>query len=119
MKKTLLFAIAALFVATVAAHAASFKANQWANFCTSKNDKDVGMCAFYALGLLDGLILWKANSADPISICVPEEPDKRPNPRQIIGVGLAYIQKNPNSNHQAIAVVLRQAFAEKWPCIGM
>jgi hypothetical protein len=119
MKKLLPTSIAALFLATGAAHAASFKANQWANFCSSKSEKEIGVCAFYALGLLDGLILWKVNSADPISICVPEEPGKKPTARQIIDVGLAYIRKNPKSNDQAIAVVLREAFEEKWPCIGM
>ena len=117
MNRLLLMSIAALFLAT-GASAASFKANKWANFCTSKSEKEVGMCAFYALGLLDGLILWKVNSADPVSICVPEEPKERPNAKQIIDVGLAYIQKNPESNYQPIAVVLRQAFEEKWPCIG-
>jgi Rap1a immunity proteins len=119
MKKLLLTGIAALFLPAGAAQAASFKANKWANFCTSKSEKEVAMCAFYALGLLDGLILWKVNSADPINICVPEEPEKRPNAKQIIDVGLAYIQKNPESNYRPIAVVLREAFEEKWPCIGM
>jgi Rap1a immunity proteins len=119
MKKLLLAGVAALLLSTGIAHAASFKANKWANFCTSKSEREVGMCGFYALGLLDGLILWKVNSADPISICVPEEPEKRPNAKQIIDVGLAYIQKNPESNYRPIAAVLREAFEEKWPCIGM
>jgi Rap1a immunity proteins len=118
MKRIFLAGVAALLSAG-AAHAATFKASNWVNFCTSKSEKEVGACAFYALGLLDGLILWKANSADPISICVPEEPEKRPNAKQIIDVGLAYIQKNPESNDQPIAVVLRKAFEEKRPCIGM
>jgi hypothetical protein len=96
MKRIFLAGVAALLLSAGAAHAAaSFKANKWANFCTSKSEKEVGMCAFYALGLFDGLILWKVNSADPISICVPEEPEERPNAKQIIDVGLAYIQKNP------------------------
>jgi hypothetical protein len=58
--RTILAGVAALLLATGAAHAAaSFKANKWAAFCTSKSEKEVGMCAFYALGLFDGLILWK------------------------------------------------------------
>lgn len=119
MKKIFLAGVAVLLPLSVgAAHAASFKANQWANFCTSKSEIHVGMCSLYALGLLDGLILWKVNSTDPISICVPEEPEKKPSAKQIVDIGLAYIQKNPESNDRPIAVVLREAFEEKWPCVG-
>jgi hypothetical protein len=117
MRAILIFAALSLLPGT--AHAASLQAKQWANFCTSKNEKELGVCAFYALGLLDGLILWKVNSADPINICVPEEPEQRVSAKQIIDVGLAYIRKNPESNYRPIAVVLREAFEEKWPCIGM
>jgi hypothetical protein len=119
MTRIICIALALLVLVTSAAQAASFRANQWAISCTSKDERELVMCRFYALGLLDGLILWKANSADPISICVPEEPKERPDTKQIIDVGLAYIQKNPESKYQPIAVVLRQAFEEKWPCIGM
>ena len=121
MKRIFLVGVAALplLIGAAQAQPRSVMADEWASFCTSKSEKKLGMCGLYAVGLLDGLMLWKANSADPISICMPEEPEKRPNANQIIDVGLAYIQKNPESKYQPIAVVLRQAFEEKWPCTGM
>jgi len=49
MKKLLLTGIAALFLATGAAQAASFKANQWASFCNPKNGKEgYVICGYYA-----------------------------------------------------------------------
>ena len=121
--RTLLSGIAALFLATGAAHAASIKANHWAALCTSNMEKEVLMCGFYAIGLVDGLTLWKANSTDPINFCLPEDGkgEVLVSVKQIVEVGLAYIQKQktPESNFRAIAVVLREAIEEKWPCIGM
>jgi hypothetical protein len=120
MKKLLLTGIAVLFLATGTAQAASLKANQWASFCNPKNGKEgYVICGYYALGLIDGLTLWKANSSDPINLCIPQEPERRPTGQEIIDVGLAYIAKHPDSKDRPIAVVLREAFEEKWPCIGM
>jgi hypothetical protein len=119
MTKLLLTGIAALFLATGTARAGTLLAKQWVNFCTSKNEKELSMCAFYALGLFDGLVIWKVNSSDPINLCVPEEPERRVSAKQIMDVGLAYIQKNSENNDRPIAVVLREAFEEKWPCVEM
>jgi hypothetical protein len=121
MKKALLAGVAALLVlsASAASAAGTLLAKQWVNFCTSKNERELGMCAFYALGLFDGLVIWKVNSSDPINLCVPQEPERRVSAKQILDVGLAYIQKDPENNNRPIAVVLREAYEEKWPCVGM
>jgi len=73
MKKLLLSGIAVLFLATGAARAGgSLKTDVWVDMCTSKDGtaKKIA-CTSYTLGLYDGLILWYANSKDPIKICVP------------------------------------------------
>jgi len=71
MKKALLTGIAALFLATGTAHAGSIRTDIWVKACTAKEAAGRTLCMGYALGLYDGLILWYANSKDPIKICVP------------------------------------------------
>jgi hypothetical protein len=62
--------VAVLLLATGAVQAAgSLKTNVWVDMCTSKDGtaKKIA-CTSYTLGLYDGLILWHANSKDPIKI---------------------------------------------------
>ena len=113
MKKTLLTGIAALFLATGTAHAGSIRTDIWVKACTAKEAAGRTLCMGYALGLYDGLILWYANSKDPIKICVPEKPFV--SGEQLKDIGLGYIRKHPDSNSRPIAVVLREALEEAFP----
>jgi len=118
MKKLLLTSIAALLLATGTAHATdyppSLKAGAWVSMCTSKEAAAKVGCAAYAVGLYDGLILWHANSKDPIKICVPEEKPLLTRD-QLVNIGLEYVKKHPDSNPRPIAVVLREALEEAFP----
>jgi hypothetical protein len=113
MKKLLLTGIAVLFLATGAARAAgSLKTDVWVDICTSKDGTAV--CTAYALGLYDGLLLWYANSKDPIKICVPEE-RSFVSAKQMVDIGSEYVRRHPDSNSRPIAVVLREAIEEAFP----
>src|SRR5262249_40018700 len=118
MKKLLLTSIATLFLATGAANAASLKTNIWVSWCSSKDGTEKkAACIAYALGLFDGLILWYANSADPIKICMPRDEEKplNVNMKQVVDIGLEYIRRHPDSGPRPIAVVLREAIEEAFP----
>src|SRR5262245_41517103 len=113
MKKLLLFGIAALLLTTGAARA-SLKTDVWVSMCTSKKETAKVLCTAYANGLYDGLILWYANSKDPIKICVPEEKSFL-SAKQMVDIGLEYVRRHPDSNSRPIAVVLREALEEAFP----
>jgi hypothetical protein len=117
MKKLLLSGIAALFLATGAAQAdapgPSLKTHAWVDFCTSNGAVQKVLCRSYTVGLWDGLILWYANSKDPIKICIPEK--SFVGGQQLIDIGLEYVRRHPDSNSRAIAVVLREAIEEAFP----
>ena len=116
MKKLLLAGVAMLLLATGAARAAgSLKTDVWVDMCTSKDGtaKKIA-CTSYTLGLYDGLILWYANSKDPIKICVPEE-RSFVSAKQMVDIGLEYVRRHPDSNSRPIAVVLREAIEEAFP----
>jgi hypothetical protein len=66
-----------------------------------------------SLGLYDGLVLWNANSEDPIKVCIPEK--KNLNIGRLVEIGLEYIKKHQDSSPRPIAVVLREAFEEAFP----
>ena len=104
----------ALFLATGTAHAGSIRTDIWIKACTAKEAAGRTLCMDYVLGLYDGLILWYANSKDPIKICVPEE-KSFVSGEQLMNIGLAYIRKHPDSNSRPIAVVLREAIEEAFP----
>jgi len=117
MKYVFLTSIAVLFLATGTANATSLKTDMWVDWCSSKNGTEKkAACTAYALGLFDGLILWYANSEDPIKICVPPgEKSLNVNMKQVVDIGLEYIRRHPDSNSRPIAVVLRAAIAEAFP----
>ena len=69
----------------------------------------------YALGLFDGLVLWHANSADPIKICLPPEKPLNVYTNQVVDIALEYIRRHPDSGPRPIAVVLREAIEEAFP----
>ena len=118
MKKLLLISITALFLATSAGAqnsipSGSLKTDKWFEFCNSKELTLKALCAAYAHGLYDGLILWHANSEDPIKMCVPESSFL--NPKKMVDIGLDYIKRHGDSGPRPIAVVLREAFEEAFP----
>jgi len=119
MKKALLTGVAALLLATGASMAQrttpgpSLKADKWVEMCTSQQQLGILACTSYAIGLYDGLILWKTNSEDPIKICIPEH--SFISAKQVIDIGLGYIKRHPDKGTRAIAVVLMEAIEEAFP----
>ena len=118
-RKTVLVSIVALFLVTGTAMAQnttpgpSLKADKWAEMCTSQQVPGRALCTAYAIGLYDGLILWLANSKDPIKICIPEH--SFVSAKQVVDIGLDYIKKHPDRSPRAVAVVLREALEEAFP----
>jgi Rap1a immunity proteins len=118
MKKLLLIGTVVLLTATSASAQSSspgpsLKTDVWVDFCTSKDGMKKIVCTSYAVGLYDGLILWYANSKDPIKICVPE--GSFISATQVIDIGLEYVRRHPDSNPRPIAAVLREAIEEAFP----
>jgi hypothetical protein len=118
MKAAIITGIVVLFLATSAtaqntAPGPSLKAGKWAEMCTSQQQLGILACTSYAIGLYDGLILWKANSEDPIKICIPEH--SFISAKQVIDIGLDYIKRYPDKGTRAIAVVLMEAIEEAFP----
>jgi hypothetical protein len=131
MKKLLLAGVAVLFLAGTAQAGAAgaggepdvenvqpwigrFTAAKWASFCSGA-PRTILSPACSALGLVDGFTQWKANSADPINLCVPQETTVM----QLVEVGLAYMRNNAGQEDRHVSNMLRDAYKEKWPCIGM
>jgi Ssp1 endopeptidase immunity protein Rap1a len=116
--KTLIAAVV-IFIMFITLHkpaqAGSFKTDVWVNWCTKKDGTPEKIaCTFYVLGLYDGLILWHANSEDPIKLCVPEHKNFI-SAKQLVDIGLEYIRKHQDSYPRPIGVVLREAFEEAFP----
>jgi|SRR5215471_11437565 len=121
MKVAIIAGCVALSVLTTAprAHAQnttpgpSLKAEKWVEMCTSQQLSGTLACTAYAIGLYDGLILWKANSEDPIKICIPEH--SFISAKQVIDIGLDYVKRHPDKGTRAVAVVLMEAIKEAFP----
>jgi hypothetical protein len=103
MKRVFLAAIAAIAISGSRANA--YSGNEWMSNCSSTTF--VTACAMYARGLVDGVTLVGATP-----FYIPPEVIAR----QLVDVGMRYMNRYPEIRHNEAGRVLALAFTEAWPC---
>jgi hypothetical protein len=102
-------ATALMSTPTMAAEAQT--ANDWVALCNGNPTERI-VCYSYARGLADALILWQISSPITAPVCIGSVV----NARQLVDVGVAFIQANTRSRTDDAGAVLAASFLRAWPC---
>jgi hypothetical protein len=112
MKKTLLTGVAALFLATGTAYAADNDTEIFFKACKARSeDKNLKICEWYIVGVLDGFAVSYASSGFHI-LCAPEHITTG----QTIELIVAWIINHPQDKQYMGAIVIARALKNAFPC---
>jgi Rap1a immunity proteins len=107
MSLKVLFAVAALFLATGTAHA-QVTGDVLLKWCS--NTKTAAQCDAYLLGVTDTIIAFEM-ALSPPGICIPDTDVKQQR-----AVVVPFLKERPHHLKFLVVDVIFKAYEEKWPC---